>query len=157
MAQKWVMNFPAEQPLAMFYMKDSKNYCHQLPLLRKLRMCLVDYHWIISSCTDSIEAHVLIEPLLSTNINLYCLSFEIVVSWNDYLELRLQLWSPLKDFKQFKQEKLVQFSYGFVPNNLVLFEFINYFYVLTKKTDEPKSGMCDKTPAWCHYQIFFVV
>ena len=138
-------------------MKDSKNYCHQLSLLRKLRMCLVDYHWITSSCTNSIEGHVLIEPLLSTNINLYCLSFEIVVSWNDYLELRLQLWSPLQDFIQLKKEKLVQFSYGFIPVNLVLFEFINYFYVLTKKNHEPKSGMCGKTPAWCHYQIFFVV
>ena len=157
MAQKWVMSFPAERPLAMFLYERFKELLPSVVTASETANVPCWLYWIKSSCTDSIEAHVLIEPLLSTNINLYCLSFEIVVSWNDYLELRLQLWSPLQDFIQFKQEKLVQFSYGFIPVNLVLFEFINYFYVLTKKIDEPKSGMCDKTPAWCHYQIFFVV
>ena len=157
MAQKWVMSFPAERPLAMFLYERFKELLPSVVTASETANVPCWLYWIKSSCTDSIEAHVLIEPLLSTNINLYCLSFEIVVSWNDYLELRLQLWSPLQDFIQFKQEKLEQFSYGFIPVNLVLFEFINYFYVLTKKIDEPKSGMCDKTPAWCHYQIFFVV
>ena len=157
MAQKWLMSFPAERPLAMFLYERFKELLPSVVTASETANVPCWLYWIKSSCTDSIEAHVLIEPLLSTNINLYCLSFEIVVSWNDYLELRLQLWSPLQDFIQFKQEKLEQFSYGFIPVNLVLFEFINYFYVLTKKIDEPKSGMCDKTPAWCHYQIFFVV
>ena len=157
MAQKWVMSFPAERPLAMFLYERFKELLPSVVTASETANVPCWLYWIKSSCTDSIEAHVLIEPLLSTNINLYCLSFEIVVSWNCYLELRLQLWSPLQDFIQFKKEKLVRFSYGFIPVNLVLFEFINYFYVLTKKNHEPKSGMCGKTPAWCHYQIFFVV
>ena len=37
-------------------------------------------------------------PLLSTNANLFCSGFKVVVKWNYYLELCLQLWFPLRDF-----------------------------------------------------------
>lgn len=82
-------------------------------------MCLVDYHWITSSCTNSIEGHVLIEPLLSTNINLYCLSFEALFKWNNYLELRLQRGFLLQDFMQFEQEKLALFIYDLMSCGLL--------------------------------------
>ena len=50
---------------------------------------------------------------------LTCLRFEVVVNWNDYMELGLEHWFILKYFMRLKQQKLTQFSYGLMSQGLL--------------------------------------
>lgn len=97
------------------------NYGVLINLFNKLCICPVDYS-LITTCA---KADVLIVTLFSRNIilckniNLYCLSFEALFKWNNYLELRLQRGFLLQDFMQFEQEKLALFIYDLMSCGLL--------------------------------------
>ena len=62
--------------------------------------------------------------------NLYCLSYEVMVNWNDRFKQSSQLWCYLKEVMFIKQ-KLISFSYDWMPQGLLSLLWAHCIYILS--------------------------
>ena len=82
---------PCEFSLAWVF----KVNLHQIDLHHQARK----HYYVVCPFSEVVQSDRLLWlPLLSKYLNLYCLKFEVVVKWNDYLELTFELWPLLKYF-----------------------------------------------------------